>query len=680
MSEGPSSQLEQSDGTEATTESSESSESPETTELTTTQESSRESRLWRLAVVVLGCLIAAQGLRAIFDGWVASGDDGYWALMARSVFSAHPPMVGSSSSGGLQSAVPYYHLGPLGFYLLAPFVRIIGGAGLALGVALINAAAVLVASVAVRRSVGVRSGWLVLIGGALLQFTMGSEVLVDSWNPNFAVLPLWCSICIAWAVIRGGRNWAAVGIFAASLALQTHLSFAPVAAVTALVILVAAVYHCVVLGPATSTGSATDDAPDRTARPWTRWTPVIWAVGTGIVANLIPIIQQLFGPGPPNISTALSGSASQDAVMGLRTAWWAVYYFFLPGRFLPGDWRRDPIPTGNLEGWALGGVGAIVLAALIVLAVTSWRSKRYQQLAVLTFGALLILAAVVVASRTSTTVFDFPFVRMSLFRWAWPLALFVMLIMIDSAWCLFGSHPRVLVVKRDWFYGASALLVIVLSLANVPARDEGSGAVPIQREAVTSVISEAGPLIAHRGRPLIKVDWYTSSVATPALMDWLDQRGHGFGLDDETALRQAGSRFKPNGSEKFTVVIRYGEAAIEKPPEGFERLSSWSPLSKADEQWFLNKRDVVEKRLIDLAEKVDDDPELWPLIRPSGSNGRDLREPWFDLLCSEFDALPRDSEYLQKHVASAGDRSRLCQLGASLRTPALAIDVGPAPG
>ncbi|MCB1257833.1 MAG: hypothetical protein KDB26_12050 [Microthrixaceae bacterium] len=673
MSEVPSSQLEQSDRADSAGESS------ETTELTPPQGSNRENQLWRLAVVVLGCTILLQGVLALFNGWVASGDDGYWALMARSVFSTHPPMVGSSSSGGLHSSVPYYHLGPLGFYLLAPFVRIFGGAGLAVGVAVINAVAVVVGAVAVRRSVGVRSGWLVLTGGALLQFAMGSEVLVDSWNPNFAVLPLWCSISIAWAVIRGGRNWAAAGIFAASLALQTHLSFAPVAGVTALVILIAAVYHCVVPGPAAGSDTTTDDVLDQAVRPWTRWRPVIWAVGAGLVANLIPMVQQLFGPGPPNISTALSGSASQDAVMGFRTAWWAVYYFFLPTRFLPGDWRRDPIPTSNLEGWALGGVGAIVLAALVVLAVTSWRSKRYQQLAVLAFGVLLIMAAVFVASRTSTTVFDFPFVRMSLFRWAWPLALFVMLIMIDTAWCLFGSHPRALVVKRDWFYGASALLVIMLSLANLPGRDEGSGAVPIQREAVTSVISEAGPLIAQRGRPLIKVDWYTSSVATPALMDWLDQRGHGFGLDDETALRQAGSRFKPNGSETFTVVIRYGEAAIEEPPEGFERLSNWSPLSKADEQWFLTKRDVVEKRLIDLADKVDNDPELWPLIRPSGSNGRDLREPWFDLLCSEFDALPRDSEYLQKHVVSTGDRSRLCQLGTSLRTPALAVDVGPAP-
>src|SRR5690606_16755646 len=87
--------------------------------------------LLALALVAGGTLFHAG--RAVLDGWIPAADDGYWAVMSRSVFSAHPPLLGSSSSGGLASGTGFHHLGPLGFYVLAPFVAVFGGVGLAVG-------------------------------------------------------------------------------------------------------------------------------------------------------------------------------------------------------------------------------------------------------------------------------------------------------------------------------------------------------------------------------------------------------------------------------------------------------------------------------------------------------------------------------------------------------------------
>lgn len=166
---------------------------------------------WLAALLVLALGVAVHAVGAVRSGWVPSGDDGFWSIMSRSVFSSSPPLLGSSSSGGVTTGEAFHHLGPLGFYLLAPFVWLFGSIGVALGAAVLNAASVVVAAVAARSGVGRRAGWFVLLGGALLCFTMGSELLVDPWNPHLATLPLWCGLACAWAVLCGRPAWAAPG-------------------------------------------------------------------------------------------------------------------------------------------------------------------------------------------------------------------------------------------------------------------------------------------------------------------------------------------------------------------------------------------------------------------------------------------------------------------------------------
>ena len=236
--------------------------------------------------------------------WVPSGDDGYWAILARSVFSSRPPLLGSSSSGGVVTGTGFHHLGPLGFYLLAPFVALFGGVGVAVGAAVVNAAAAMIAPVAVRRGVGERAGWVVVVATALLGFTMGSELLVDPWNPHLAVLPLWCALCCTWSVLSGGVGWGAAGVFFASLSLQTHLSFVPVAGIAGVVLLVGTAWGC-------AHRERAEGAPW-----WRRWLPLFATLGAGLLANLVVAVQQLFGAGPGNLTNALTSGTGQQQRIG----------------------------------------------------------------------------------------------------------------------------------------------------------------------------------------------------------------------------------------------------------------------------------------------------------------------------------------------------------------------------
>ena len=57
-------------------------------------------RVWVAAVALVGLVILGHGGRAVLTGWIPWAH-GYWAIMARSVFSSRPPLLGSSSSGGV---------------------------------------------------------------------------------------------------------------------------------------------------------------------------------------------------------------------------------------------------------------------------------------------------------------------------------------------------------------------------------------------------------------------------------------------------------------------------------------------------------------------------------------------------------------------------------------------------
>jgi len=129
--------------------------------------------------------------RAIENGWTPLSDDAYFAVRARDVFSYHNfPLLGTWSSSSQAYGINLHNPGPLQFDLLALPVRIFGGgAGLALGVAIINIVAIVGIAVFAYRRGGALTGTLAMLLTAGLCWTMGSEALFEPWQPVAVLLP-----------------------------------------------------------------------------------------------------------------------------------------------------------------------------------------------------------------------------------------------------------------------------------------------------------------------------------------------------------------------------------------------------------------------------------------------------------------------------------------------------------
>lgn len=625
------------------------------------QDHSNPDVLWLCALAILAVGILLQARIALTGGWVPAGDDAYWSMMARSVFSSHPPLLGSSSSGGSVNESALHHLGPLGFYLLAPFVTLLGGIGVAIGSAVVNASCAVVASLAVRIGVGRRAGWLVISASALLAFAMGSELLIDPWNPHLATFPLWCALCCCWAVLRGSAWWGVPGVIAASISLQTHLSFVPHAGLAIIVLLVGSAWAC------------TRAMPKPHAPQWSRWLPFWTAVMAGLLLSLPVLIQQFLVSETGNVTTVLLTRGAPGPTLGLESGMRVMSQVFDPTNWMPGGWFPQVIEPGRLASvWVI--VGA--LAVLLMIGVLALQSDSRSAIGPL-IALLGLLLGILVAMGLPVRLFGIP---MALVRWAWPVALFATVVALDAIGNIVAGRrvseervgdPGLLVAIPDaplalrW---SGLAVVVLLSLANLMPRDEGSGSATEYRSAVIETLANAGPRLARLDQPFIAVTSHPLAYqATAALMELLDQRGVSFALGDPIVLRQAGTYRSADGSESATVVLAGGSAALTPPAIGFERISSSHPLSPGELGWFFDQRKSVEERL--------------PAFIKSAPNlGRDLSETrWATLLCSEDFRWFHDSIRFERSVIGAHKRERLCALNEKIEFGAVAVDLGPPP-
>ena len=644
---------------------------------------------WVAGLCVLALGVAVHAVSAVRGGWIPSGDDGFWSIMSRSVFSDHPPLLGSSSSGGLLDGDGYHHLGPLGFYLLAPFVAVFGSIGVALGAATINAVSLVIAAVAVRSGAGRRAGWFVLWGGALLSWTMGSELLVDPWNPHLATLPLWCGLGCAWAVLCGRRWWAVPGVVALSLSLQTHLSFVAVAGLVALVTLVACTYWCRRAWQEPREPDEPDDPGDgrRIAGVPAAWAPLCGAIAAGLIANLATLIQQFFGAGPGNLTLALGGSAAQEDPIGVVGGARALSQPLLsPVNWLPGSWRPQAVPVADL---ATPWLVVVVVLAAAVLGVVAVRRRSWRDVVLLAFAVALCAVGLLTTSKTAIRTVGVP---LTLVRWAWPTALFVQIAVLETGLRLWSSARRGAADTEAaprppavWTSAAALALTVVLVGANLPARDEGSGAKAASRDAINEVVEPAAARIAQEGTPLIELSWNTLAAETAvALMDLLDEQGIHFTVDDPVVLRQVGARHRRDGSEAVTVTTTGGVGVFEPPADGFERIAETMPLSRSEVDWFLDRSTQLEGGLPGFLERLTTDPAFAEQVPLAADARLDRLDPessvWVHVLCGKYRRILLGSEVVQRELVDDATRERLCDMHQRLEDGAVAVDLGPPPG
>lgn len=531
-----------------------------------------------LAIALLPVVTAIA--RRSGDRWIPIGDNALIELRARDVFSFdHFPMLGTWSSASLSAGKDLNHPGPLLFDLLAIPVKLFGGAtGVALGVGLVNAAAI-VGTVLVARRVGGRTVALAAAAvAAALAFTLGSAMLTDPWNPHVLVLPALFSLVCTWAVASGDLAvlpWLFVGC---SLCLQTHLGYAylvPALVITALAG-AAAVFR---------RRWRADAATRPVDLPRIRRTGAI-SLGVLLVLWAQPLLEQFFGEGQGNLARIATSTGGDEPTIGATTAvriaggvlavppWWSRGSFVDAVPYTPYSADGVTLEPVGLRGTGVALLGLALLAALLVVAAW-WSVRRRDRVA--TVVAAVAGVAVVLALGSLTIM---PIGPLGLtphqMRWLWSIGAFCVLGLAAAGVRALGPTA----VRRAGF--ALAAITVVVSLANVPAHVQPAGpdtfpeSIPVAR-AISDQVREfrTNDAVVLDASNLRYLEPYSAVVMSAMQQADVDLR-----VTDEGLVRQLGNGRRADGDEPLTVYLLEGRAALEVPA-GSERIAFTSPLDPA---------------------------------------------------------------------------------------------------
>lgn len=371
-----------------------------------------------VAVALVALLLAPFAVslaRAAHVAWLPSGDDALIGLRARDAFSAERALIGQPSTSHLYADdVGAHHPGPIEFFWLAIPVRVLGAsAGMLVGIALVNAASVLVALWVVLRRAGpgVAAWSAVVLSGAL--WAQGTALLSDPISSSAGSIPLLALAAVAWAVADGDVRLVPLGALLASWVLQQHLAIVgPAAALVAFGGAGLALHLVARFRRRRAEGEA---AAGEEARwwPWLAggagvalvlWAPVLWQQATGDPGNVTAIVRYARTSDTPSVGL-LAGARQAVRALGM------------PPLLLQWDLQGPALKDGPVAWYDLL-VALASYAALAATVVLAWARRR--SLAVLALLVLVLAAAgVVTGSSIPDSVEAF---RANFYRWMFVVA------------------------------------------------------------------------------------------------------------------------------------------------------------------------------------------------------------------------------------------------------------------
>lgn len=532
--------------------------------------------------------------------WVPIGDNALIELRSRDVFSIGDfPFLGTWSSASLTAGKDLNHPGPLLFDLLAIPVRLFGGArGVALGVGLINAAAIIGIAVAAHRIRG-RSGALAATSiAAALAWTLGSGMLTDPWNPHVLVLPCLALFVLAWGVASGHLSMLPWLIVVGSLCLETHLGYAYLVPAMTLVALLGAgaVYRRRWRVDRAVRGG--DLAMIR------RWGLV--SVGVLVVVWLQPIVEQIFGDGQGNLARIATSTGSDEPVVGARLGvrivaslvalppWWNRSSFTEAVQHTP--YAADGVTVNPVGLPSFGLAVFAVVAVFAVLGLIGWRvAVRADRPGVMAVSVAAVALVVALATFAVMPIGPLGLTPHQM-RWLWSLGAFVTLAVFVAALPMLppmwsrgpGDHfaatgvdvsPAPMHRHIEWVLAAA---VVVVSAVNVPGFTQLAGpdtfqeSVPVARalsEQVDDYSTDEAVVLDTAN--LRYLEPYSAVVMAAMLRAGVDLR-----VADPGLVRQLGNNRRADGDEPLIVSLVEGRPAFETP-EGVRRIAFTTPLDAA---------------------------------------------------------------------------------------------------
>lgn len=390
------------------------------------------SRNERLVAALLASLLLLPTAIAFFQFlpiWKPSGDNALMALRAWDVGSSRTPLTGQPSTSSFYSSqeLNVHHLGAWHFYMMAPFVRVLGSATGMLVVSVFVTGFTTLASVwTVFRRLGAVGAVMASAAMTVVMFGIGSGGLINPISSNFSKMPLICSAVLVWAVLSGDRRLLPLTTVMISFAVQQHLSVGPTMAVLALAALVA-------MG--VSTMRADREGHLRNGRL------ILVSAGLGAVMWAPLLGQEVFGD-HGNLSALFTyTSDSEGETLGLGSAVrQLVHVLGLPP--LLTNTQLDGthlLEHPSLLQWLSAG------ALLAVLAVAGYCWVRAGDRRSGLVGAIGVLVIAGLANGANVPA-GFEESRITFYHWIWPLSFFVLLILAY----IVADVARVAASKVSW--------------------------------------------------------------------------------------------------------------------------------------------------------------------------------------------------------------------------------------
>jgi hypothetical protein len=349
--------------------------------------SRRQALVAGAMVLLVVAPFASSIVRARSMHWLPSGDDALIGLRSWDVFSSNRPLLGQGSTSHLYGHEGgTSHPGPIEFYWLAVPMRLLGpAAGMILGIAVVNLAAVLVAAWVVLRRAGPRVAAWAMVLIALLLWSEGTAILTDPISSNAGGISLLALAVVAWAVVDGDIRLLPLGALFGSWVAQQHLAIVLPSATLVLFAVAGAIVVAVHRRRLRARGEAEGLDPPQ-LWPWVTgalalsvvlWSPVLWQQVTGSPGNLTAIAEY------QRVSDTPSLGPMAAFRLAIRTAG-------VPPLLTRADLTGRSFVLGPLA-WFEVVAGLASYAALVAVVFVAWVRRR--SLALLALTTLVLAAA-----------------------------------------------------------------------------------------------------------------------------------------------------------------------------------------------------------------------------------------------------------------------------------------------
>lgn len=498
-----------------------------------------------VAVLVVPIVVAA--VRALAAGYYPVSDNAVLTLRAWDTFSAHPPLLGSGSSASLVVAAPVSNPGPWYGYFVAVPVRVLGPAsGGVIGVAALNATAIIVAGGQARAAGGRIALGAVGVAVATLLVGMGPLLMWDIWQPHATLLPFVAFAVSLWALVGSDRGHLALTAALGSLLAQTHLTYVVLAGV-GVVVAIGLTLARWRRGP-------------RRERP-RAGRQLVLAGGVLVVMWVPPLIEQFTGGGRGNLSRLFE----RDASSKVEALGWARAFRALGTQVVHPWITRTGFsePGALVSAAAATGVVIAVVAALGAVAVVGHLQRDRRAWAAGIVGIGLLVLAVATAQLIPFGPFG---IANHQLRFLTPVLASALAFMLAGS----ARLLRTMVTRPIRSVFGRLLVVVIIASAGVAvtpsAHPTGLAHGGTQVGGVARALADdvaaadvVGP-VRYDGRYFFFGEYYAMTVLLALVSD-----GEEVHVDDGLTI-QLGEHRRTDGSEVGVITVVQGDAAMVTPP------------------------------------------------------------------------------------------------------------------